>query len=201
MPYIYSLAWKTTSEAYTPMRPLAMDYRTDTRALNIGDQFMFGPALLVSPVTEPGATTRRMYLPKADWYNFWTGRRVEGGKMIDAAAPLDRMPLFVRAGSIIAMGPEVEYASEKPADPIEIRVYPGANGSFVLYEDEGDNYNYEKGAHATIRLEWDDASRKLTIGERQGTFPGMLEKRTFHIVYAGEIAERRPSFRHTPIKL
>jgi alpha-D-xyloside xylohydrolase len=186
MPYIYSLAWKTTSEAYTPMRPLAMDYRTDTRALNIGDQFMFGPALLVSPVTEPGATTRRMYLPKADWYNFWTGRRVEGGKMIYAAAPLDRMPLFVRAGSIIPMGPEVEYASEKPADPIEIRVYPGANGSFVLYEDEGDNYNYEKGAHATIRLEWDDASRKLTIGERQGTFPGMLEKRTFHIVYAGE---------------
>jgi alpha-D-xyloside xylohydrolase len=186
MPYIYSLAWKTTSEAYTPMRPLAMDYRTDTRALNIGDQFMYGPALLVNPVTEPGATTRRMYLPKAVWYDFWTGRRVEGGAMIDAAAPLDRMPLFVRAGSIVPMGPDVEYASEKAADPIELRIYAGANGSFVLYEDEGDNYNYEKGAHATIRLDWDDAAKQLTIGERQGAFPGMQEQRTFHIVYAGE---------------
>jgi alpha-D-xyloside xylohydrolase len=186
MPYIYSLAWKTTSEAYTPMRPLAMDYRTDTRALNIGDQFMFGPALLVNPVTEPGATTRRMYLPRATWYDFWTGRRVDGGTMIEAAAPIDRMPLFVRAGSIVPMGPDVEYASEKAADPIELRVFAGANGSFVLYEDEGDNYNYEKGAHATIRIDWDDAAKKLTIGERQGTFPGMLEHRTFHIVFAGE---------------
>ncbi len=186
MPYIYSLAWMTTSEAYTPMRPLAMDYRTDTRALNIGDQFMFGPALLVNPVTEPGATTRRMYLPKATWYDFWTGRRVEGGVTIDAAAPIERMPLFVRAGSIVPMGPNVEYASEKAADPIEIRVYPGASGSFVLYEDEGDNYDYEKGALSTIRFDWDDTARKLTIGERVGRFSGMLDHRTFHIVYAGE---------------
>jgi alpha-D-xyloside xylohydrolase len=104
--------------------------------------------------------------------------------MIDAAAPIDRMPLFVRAGSILPMGPDVEYASEKPADPIELRVYPGANGSFLLYEDEGDNYDYEKGAHATIRFDWDDAARKLTIGERQGKFTGMLEHRTFHIVFA-----------------
>ena len=186
MPYIYSLAWMTTNEAYTPMRPLAMDYRTDTRALNIGDQFMFGPALLVNPVTEAGATTRRMYLPRVTWYDFWTGRRVDGGAMIDAVAPIERMPLFVRAGSIVPMGPDVEYASEKAAEPIEIRVYPGANGSFVLYEDEGDNYDYEKGAHATIRFDWDDAARKLTIGERVGSFPGMLEHRTFHIVYAAE---------------
>ncbi|MBV9888917.1 MAG: DUF4968 domain-containing protein [Acidobacteria bacterium] len=186
MPYIYSLAWMTTSEAYTPMRPLAMDYRTDARALNIGDQFMFGPALLVNPVTEPGATTRRMYLPRATWYDFWTGRRVEGGVTIDAAAPIERMPLFVRAGSIVPMGPDVEYASEKAADPIEIRVYPGASGSFVLYEDEADNYDYEKGAHATIRFDWDDPAKKLTIGEWVGRFSGMLEHRTFHIVYAGE---------------
>ena len=186
MPYIYSLAWMTTNEAYTPMRPLAMDYRSDTRALNIGDQYMFGPALLVNPVTEPGATTRRMYLPKGSWYDFWTGKRVDGGAMIDAAAPIERMPLFVRAGSIVPLGPDVEYASEKAADPIEIRVYRGASGSFVLYEDEGDNYDYENGAHATIRIDWDDAARKLTIGAREGKFPGMLEHRTFHIVYAGE---------------
>jgi alpha-D-xyloside xylohydrolase len=186
MPYIYSLAWKTTNESYTPMRPLAMDYRTDTRALNIGDQFMYGPAFLVNPVTEAGATTRRMYLPKATWYDFWTGRRVDGGAMIDAAAPLERMPLFVRAGSIVPMGPDVEYASEKKADPIELRVYGGANGTFILYEDEGDNYNYEKGAHATIRIDWDDAAKKLTLGDRDGAFPGMLESRTFRIVFAGE---------------
>src|SRR5277367_83039 len=141
MPYIYSLAWKTTSEGYTPMRALAMDFRTDTRALNIGDQFMFGPALLVNPVTEPGATTRRMYLPKAQWYDFWTGRSTTGGTTIEAAAPIDRMPLYVRAGSIVPMGPDVEYAAEKPADPIELRIFPGASGSFTLYEDENDNYD------------------------------------------------------------
>jgi alpha-D-xyloside xylohydrolase len=186
MPYIYSLAWMTTNEAYTPMRPLAMDYRSDTRALNIGDQYMFGPALLVNPVTEAGATTRRMYLPKGTWYDFWTGKRVDGGTMIDAAAPIERMPLFVRAGSIVPMGPDVEYASEKAADPIEIRVYRGASGSFVLYEDEGENYDYEKGEHATIRIDWDEAAKKLTIGAREGKFPGMLEHRKFHIVYAGE---------------
>ena len=106
--------------------------------------------------------------------------------MIDAAAPIDRMPLFVRAGSIVPMGPDVEYASEKAADPIQTRVYSGANGSFVLYEDEGDNYNYEKGAHATIRFDWDDAAKKLTIGAREGSFPGMLEHRTFHIVIADD---------------
>jgi alpha-D-xyloside xylohydrolase len=186
MPYIYSLAWKTTSESYTPMRPLAMDYRTDTRALNIGDQFMFGPALLVNPVTEPGATTRRMYLPKAQWYDFWTGRSTTGGTTIEAAAPIDRMPLYVRAGSIVPMGPDVEYAAEKPADPIELRIFPGASGSFTLYEDENDNYDYEKGVHATIHFDYDDAAGKLTIGARQGKFPGMLETRTFQIVFVHE---------------
>jgi alpha-D-xyloside xylohydrolase len=186
MPYIYSLAWKTTSEAYTPMRPLAMDFRTDTRALNIGDQFMFGPALLVNPVTEPSATSRRVYLPKSKWYDFWTGRSVDGGSTIESSAALDRIPLYVRPGSILPMGPDVEYAAEKPADPIELRVYAGASGSFTLYEDENDNYNYEKGARATIRIDWDDATRKLTIGARQGTFPGMLETRTFRIVMVGD---------------
>ena len=133
MPYIYSLAWMTTNESYTPMRPLAMDYRSDMRALNIGDQYMYGPALLVSPVTEPGATTRRMYLPKGSWYDFWTGRRLDGGAMIDAAAPIERMPLFVRAGSIVPMGPDVEYASEKAADPIEIRVYTRSERIVRIY--------------------------------------------------------------------
>jgi alpha-D-xyloside xylohydrolase len=186
MPYIYSLAWKTTSEGYTPMRALAMDFRTDTRALNIGDQFMFGPALLVNPVTEPGASSRRVYLPTAKWYDFWTGHAADRSGMVETAAPLDRIPLFVRGGSIVPMGPDLEYAAEKPADPIELRIYPGANASFTLYEDENDNYNYEKGSRATIRLDWGDAARKLTIGERQGQFPGMLETRTFRVVFVSD---------------
>jgi alpha-D-xyloside xylohydrolase len=186
MPYIYSLAWKTTNEAYTPMRALAMDFRTDTRALNIGDQFMFGPALLVNPVTEPGAVSRHMYFPKAKWYDFWTGGEVDGGSAIEAVAPLDRMPLYVRAGSIVPMGPDLQYATEKPANPMELRVYSGADASFTIYEDENDNYNYEKGARATIRIDWDDAGRRLTIGERQGQFPGMLKARTFRIVFVGD---------------
>jgi alpha-D-xyloside xylohydrolase len=190
LPYTYSLAWKTTSEGYSPMRPLVMDFRTDARAQNIGDQFMYGPAFLVNPVTEPDAETRRLYLPLNlpgdDWYDFWTGTRLKGGRVIDAAAPLDRLPLYVRAGSIVPMGPDEEWSTQKPADPIELRVYRGASGDFMLYEDENDNYNYEKGAYAIIPFHWDDPSRTLTIGDRKGSFPGMLESRTFHVVFVGE---------------
>ncbi len=185
MPYIYSMGWMTTEQGYTPMRALAMDFRIDVRAQNIGDEFMFGPAILVSPVTEPGATKRHVYLPKANWYDFWTGKAVDGGGAIDAAAPIDRMPLFVRAGSLVPMGPDVQYAAEKPADPIELRVYPGADGHFTLYEDENDTYDYEKGQFATIAFGWDDANGTLTIGERKGNFPGMLAERTFHVVFVG----------------
>jgi alpha-D-xyloside xylohydrolase len=186
MPYIYSTAWKVTSENYTLMRPLVMDFRSDNRTFNIGDQFMFGQAILVNPVTEQAATTRRLYLPKTKWYDFWTGAVQEGGRAIDAAAPIERMPLFVRAGSIIPMGPDVEYVNQKPADPIELRVYPGANGEFALYEDEGDNYDYEKGVYSVIPIRWNDATQTLTLSDRKGKFPGMLEKRTFRIVFVGE---------------
>ncbi len=186
LPYIYSLAWKTTSEAYTPMRPLVMDFRADQRAQNTGDQFMFGPAFLVNPVTDPAATTRQVYLPDAKWYDFWTGATVAGGHTINAIAPLERIPLYVRAGSILPLGPDEEWATEKPADPIELRIYRGANGDFTLYEDENDNYNYEKGTYATIPMRWDDASHTLTIGERKGQFPGMLESRSFHVVFVSE---------------
>ena len=183
LPYIYSLAWKTTSEGYTPMRPLVMDFRTDERAQNIGDQFMFGPAILVNPVTEPAATTRQLYLPNAKWYDFWSGTQVAGGRMIEAPAPLDRLPLYVRAGSILPLGPEMEWSTEKPADPIELRIYPGADADFTLYEDENDNYNYEKGRYAVIPLHWDSDKSTLTIGERKGDFPGMLKQRTFRVVF------------------
>jgi alpha-D-xyloside xylohydrolase len=168
------------------MRPLVMDFRSDARAQNIGDQFMYGPAFLVNPVTEPGATTRQLYVPEAKWYDFWTGAVVEGGRTINAIATLDRVPLYVRAGSIVPLGPDEEWSTQKPADPIELRIYGGASGDFTLYEDENDNYDYEKGAYATIPLRWDDAAHTLTIGDRKGQFPGMLESREFHIVFVGE---------------
>ncbi len=186
MPYIYSMAWKTTSESYTPMRPLVMDFLSDQRVHNIGDQFMFGPAILVNPVTEPGAVTRHLYLPETKWYDFWTGSLLTGGKAVDAPAPLERIPLYIRAGSILPMGPDVEYAVEKPADPIELRVYRGADASFALYEDENDNYNYEKGAYSVIPMHWDEALQTLTVGERRGSFPGMIQTRTFRIVFVAE---------------
>src|SRR3984957_3072518 len=186
LPYIYSLAWKTTSESYTPMRPLVMDFRTDARAIDIGDQFMYGPAFLVSPVTQPAAASRRLYLPEAKWYDFWSGEMISGPKSIEAAAPIDRIPLYVRAGSIVPMGPEMEWSTQKPEDPIELRIYRGADGQFTLYEDENDNYNYEKGKYATIPFSWSDAAQTLIIGERKGQFPEMLQERTFHVVFAGE---------------
>jgi alpha-D-xyloside xylohydrolase len=183
MPYIYSLAWKVTSEDYTIQRPLVMDWRTDPKTWNLGDQFMFGPALLVNPVLKADATRRSVYLPAAAaWYDFWTGKSLTGGQEIEAHAPLDRMPLFVRAGSIVPMGPQIEYATQDPAGPIELRIYRGADGKFDLYEDTGDGYEYEKGQHSVIPIRWDDRSSVLTIGSRQGSFSGMIEHREFRVV-------------------
>ena len=167
------------------MRPLVMDFRTDVRAQNIGDQFLYGPAILVNPVTEPGAR-RGIYICRKRNGSTSGRNATEGGRAIDAPAPIDRLPLYIRAGSILPMGPDVEYAAEKPADPIELRIYAGANGDFTLYEDENDNYDYEKGTYATIPIHWDDAAQRLTIGARKGHFPGMLEKRTFRVVFVSQ---------------
>ena len=159
MPYIYSLAWKVTSDDYTIQRPLVMDWRTDPNTWNLGDQFMFGPAIMVNPVLKADATKRNVYLPAAAaWYDFWTGKSLTGGQEIEADAPLDRIPLFVRAGSILPMGPQIEYATQDPAGPIELRIYRGADGKFDLYEDAGDGYEYEKGQHSVIPIRWDDRS-------------------------------------------
>jgi alpha-D-xyloside xylohydrolase len=182
LPYVYSLAWKVTSEDYTIQRPLVMDFRRDPATWDIGDQFMFGPDLLVSPVLAEHATQRSLYLPAGTrWYDFWTGTREEGGATIVAPAPIERIPLDVRAGSILPFGPAIEYAGQAN-DPIELRIYPGADGDFTLYEDAGDGYAYERGAHATIPIHWSDATRTLTIGARQGSFPGMTPSHTFNVV-------------------
>jgi alpha-D-xyloside xylohydrolase len=343
MPYIYSLAWKVTSEDYTYMRGLPMDFSGDKKTYNIDDQFMFGPSLMVNPVTEcmyfrppslsqvvpadvfktndgkPGLLAkyyktknyqnlskeqidpnininwyggrpdyvtdsmysirwegklvpketgkyqfhmksfdakrvildgktlpvvytsteqytdfveleegkeynfvlenennqtgaarmilnwktpsmfalekepvlvekaRMVYLPEGTtWYDFWTGKSYTGGQRSRFEAPIDKIPLLVKAGSIIPMGPFVEYSTEKPTDPLELRIYKGANGSFTLYEDENDNYNYEKGIYATIGFNWDDASKTLNIGARKGEFPGMLKTRTIKVVLVDE---------------
>ena len=184
LPYNYSVAWKITSESYTPMRALVMDFPKDANALAVSDEYMFGPAFLACPVTTAQATGRAVYLPSgASWVDFWTGESLAGGKTVTANAPINIMPLYVRAGSIVPFGPNVQYATEKPADPIELRVYRGADSKFTLYEDEGDGYNYEKGAYATIPIEWNEGKQTLTIGKRSGKFPGMLKDRTFKIVW------------------
>ncbi len=196
LPYIYSTAWRVTHEHYTMMRPLVMDFLGDAVAADTSDEYMFGPAFLVSPVTQPKATSRDVYLPQSGWTNFWTGETTPAGKRADVSAPQEQIPLFVRAGSIVPFGPDQQFAREKPADQIELRVYRGADGSFTLYEDEGDSYRYEQGAFATIPIKWDDARKTLTLGDRAGEFPGMLKERTFRVVWvrpgkgAGALAEK-----------
>jgi alpha-D-xyloside xylohydrolase len=138
---------------------------------------------MVNPVLKAGATHRTVYLPASPkWYDFWTGDALSGVAEIEAEAPLDRIPLYVRAGSILPMAPEIEYATQDPGAPIELRIYRGADGHFDLYEDAGDSYDYEKGQHSVIPIRWDESKAQLTIGERVGAFPGMVGKRSFRVV-------------------
>ena len=188
MPYLYSVAWQVTSNGTTFMRPLVMDFPNDPKALDVGNQYLFGPAIMVTPVTTAGAATQPVYLPvtSSPWFDLWTGASRPGGQTVDATATVDTLPLFVKPGSIIPMGPFLQYSSEKPADPIELRVYRGADGRFTLYEDEGDSYDYEKGKFATIPMAWNEAKQTLTIGKRAGSFPGMLKERTFNVIWVSE---------------
>lgn len=186
MPYIYSLAGKTYFDDYTIMRPLVMDFAADKNVRDIKNQFMFGPAIMAAPVTTYGAREREVYFPAGKrWYDFYTGVATEGGQTLTVAAPYERMPLYVAAGAIVPFGPDMQWSAEKPADVINLYVYTGADGSFTLYEDEDLNYNYERGAYATIPMEWNEAEGTLTIGERKGEFPGMLKERKFNVVKVG----------------
>jgi alpha-D-xyloside xylohydrolase len=169
------------------MRPLVMDFVHDARALSVSDQYMFGPSLLVSPVLEPGAKTRSVYLPDGgkDWFDFWKGTRVGQGQVVTADAPLSRIPLHVPAGSILPLGQPRQTTAGHETE-IELRIYPGAPGHFELYADEGDTYGYEHGKYSLTRLEWDDARSTLRIGARSGGFPGMPDSVRFRIVKVRE---------------
>ena len=197
LPYIYSTSWQVTRHQASFLRALSMDFPADRRVWDMGSEYMFGASFLVCPVTDPMYTrmegenrvpdfsqvkNAEVYLPEgAAWYDFWTNERLEGGQTVEKAAPLDILPLYVKAGSIVPRGPQVQYATEKPWDNLEVWVYPGADGSFCLYEDEFDNYNYEQGAYTEISMRWDDSSRTLTIDARQGSYKGMLETRRFTV--------------------
>ncbi|GGF43035.1 TIM-barrel domain-containing protein [Echinicola rosea] len=183
MPYIYSLTGKIHHEDYTIMRPLVMDFGEDTAVREIDDQFMFGPSILVNPVYQYKATSRDVYFPKgAGWFDLLTGDYQEGGVQKSVSAPYGKIPLYVPSGSILPLGPAIQYADEKPAEEITLFVYGGKNGSFELYEDEGTNYNYEQGKFSIIPITYNDGDKTLTIGDRKGNFQGMLKTRTFRII-------------------
>ncbi len=183
LPYLYSLAGEVTQSSGTMMRPLVMDFPEDEKARRLTDEYMFGPAFLVSPVTRYRARSRSVYLPQgAAWYDFWTGAGADGGRTLEAPAPYDAIPLHVRAGSIVPFGPELRFTGEKPADPITLFVYSGADSTFTLYEDDGLSYGYENGAFARIPIAWNETARTLTLGRREGSFPGMLSRRSFAVV-------------------
>lgn len=198
LPYIYSAAWQVTTGSSTIMRALVMDFAADTNVYNINNQYMFGKSILVAPVTDSLYTsrangtatvdfskikTKEVYLPKGtNWINFWTGEVLKGGNRVTCNVPIDQIPLFIKSGSILPLGPVKQYALQRKPDTLELRVYPGANGTFTLYEDENDNYNYEKGKYSTIDMYWNDQQKMLTLHTRKGTFTGMLNNRLFKVV-------------------
>jgi alpha-D-xyloside xylohydrolase len=202
LPYNYSLSWNVTSQAGSIMRMLSMDFPKDKKVWDMGSEYMYGKSFLVIPVTQAfyakgekahatvdfsKTQTVPVYLPQgADWYDFWTNEKLTGGTDWQRKTPVDELPVYVRAGSIIPLGPDVQYAGEKPGQNLEIRIYPGADAEFVLYEDENDTYNYEKGAYSTIKMLWKEADRTFTIEDRNGNFPGMRKERTFRVVVTGE---------------
>jgi alpha-D-xyloside xylohydrolase len=198
MPYLYSLAGAVTQHDGTIMRPLVMDFPADRQARSLTDEYMFGPQLLVAPILHYKQRSREVYLPVgATWYNLWSGAVVASGTQT-AEAPYDTIPVFVRAGSILPLGPDVQYVNEKPDAPITLHLFTGANGTFTLYEDQGTTFDYEHGAFTEIPITWNEATRTLTIGQRKGSFPEMPKTRTFHIVLTSPTAPVGFSFTPTP---
>ena len=199
MPYLYSMAGMVHFKDYTMMRGLVMDFNGDDNVYDIKDQWMFGPALMACPVGEYQKYSRNVYLPKQKgWYDFYTGKHYAGGQTIVADAPYDKIPVFVPEGSILPVGPEMEWSDQKKAELIDLYVYAGKDGSYTLYEDEGTNYNYEKGKYAMIDFKYNDAQKTVTIAARRGSFDGMLQKRRFNIVLVSDNNQQGISLAKAP---
>ena len=199
MPYLYSMAGMVHFKDYTMMRGLVMDFNGDDNVYDIKDQWMFGPALMACPVGEYQKYSRNVYLPKQKgWYDFYTGKHYAGGQTIVADAPYDKIPVFVPEGSILPVGPEMEWSDQKKAELIDLYVYAGKDGSYTLYEDEGTNYNYEKGKYAMIDFKYNDAQKTVTIAARKGSFDGMLQKRRFNIVLVSDNNQQGISLAKAP---
>ena len=199
MPYLYSMAGMVHLKDYTMMRGLVMDFNGDDNVLDIKDQWMFGPALMACPIGEYQKYSRNVYLPKQKgWYDFYTGKHYAGGQTIVADAPYEKIPVFLPEGAILPVGPEMEWCDQKKAELIDLYVYAGKDGEFTIYEDEGTNYNYEKGKFATIDIKYNDAQKTLTFGARKGSFDGMLLKRRFNVVLVGTTREQGVSLAKAP---
>ena len=191
MPYLYSMAGWAHFNDYTLMRALVMDFNGDKNVENIGNQWMFGPALMACPVGYYKARNRSVYFPEqCGWYNLYTNEYIAGGQRLIVDAPYEQIPVFVREGAIIPFGPEMEWSDEKPAELINLYIYAGQNGRFQLYEDEGTNYNYERGRYATIDITYDDAAKTVSFGARKGRFDGMLTNRRFNVVLVTKDASK-----------
>jgi alpha-D-xyloside xylohydrolase len=210
IPYIYSLAAQVTLNSYTLMRAVALDFPDDAATHDLTDQYLFGSALMVCPVTRPmyfqrnsepvrdAAKSREVYLPKGGrWYDFWTDKAYAGGQTINADAPLETIPIFVRAGAILPMSPVMQYVDEIPDAPYEIRIYRGAGGEFSLYEDAGDNYDYETGGCAIVKLTWNDDRGELVISGRQGSFATLVKSREYRLVFVSEQGRETRTARYT----
>lgn len=187
LPYIYSEASEVTFNGSTLMRPLIFDFAYDQEALKQAHEYMFGHSLLINPVTENNVSSWRTYLPscKAGWYDFWSGKKYDGEQYIDAPVTIERIPVFVKGGTLLPVGPDKQYTAEQTGKPMGIQIYPGADASFCLYEDEGNNYNYEKGDYSRINFHWDDKKSILTIDNRQGSYAGMETNRQFRVMLSG----------------
>ncbi len=202
LPYLYATAWQATNGNGSYLRALMSDYPSDKKVWNLNNEFMFGNDILAMPIDQAQYTEEKIakpkeypsvdfaaqksinkYLPKGIWYDFWTDKKYAGGKMVTLSTKIDEFPMMVKAGSILPLAPVMEYVGEKKWDDLEVRIYPGANGTFTLYEDEGDNYNYEKGAYSTITFEWNNAKQELSILPRKGSFSGMIQNRKFNIKF------------------
>ena len=218
LPYIYSTAWAVTHEGDSYMRALMYDFPKDQRTWDLTDEFLFGRSILALPITRPQFTdegtnpsssvdfsrpaTATKYLPQgSDWYNFYTEERLQGGQDITLQTPFNQAPMMVRSGAILPLAPVMQYASERAWDNIDIVVYPGRDGQFTLYEDEGDSYRYEQGAYSTIAFQWNDKKQELTIARRQGQFPGMLASRTFNVRLAGSTATKTVTYNGNAVKM